>query len=66
MGNLYTHIVRKNDPRVSVLWSLKLAWKHKPVDMNQIKELQRELREIEKREKKSVVKKKKMYIGQYG
>lgn len=65
MGNLYTHIVRKNDPKIGILYDLKLAWKSKPVDMRLIKRLQEKLKRIEQNTNKKEVKRKK-YIGQYG
>lgn len=46
MGNLYTHIVRRQDARITILSKLKLAWRTKPVDKNLIKKLQQELNNL--------------------
>lgn len=57
MGNLYTQLVKMRNPRVEILTKLKYAWKARPLDMNYIRRLQNQLKELEKRELQKITKK---------
>lgn len=50
-GNLYTTIIRKNDPRIYILSELKSLWRNKPVDFKKVRKLQIELHNIDKDKK---------------
>jgi hypothetical protein len=48
MGNLYTHIERKDDPRLKILSELKQYWRNHPRDYKIINRLRSELHRLEK------------------
>lgn len=43
MGNLYTQLVKRPSSRIRILSELKYAWRARPVNMNQIRALQKKL-----------------------
>lgn len=60
MGNLYTHIVHLDNPRLGILQKLKFAWRSLPRDYKLIHFLQDQLKKVDIKAKYPKYKK---YVG---
>jgi len=50
-GNLYTHILRRENPEIKILSRLKLLWNSTPRDYKEIQQLQKELKHLRSKKK---------------
>ena len=66
MGNLYTHIVRQPDKRLTILSQLKQEFRSSPRDWKRIKKLRKSLEKIESKPIKPKHPKRKVYKGMFG
>jgi hypothetical protein len=66
MGNLYTHIVRRHDPRIEILSFLKQAYRTTPRDYEYIHKLKDQLKKIDSKNKRPLLNKRKQLQKKYG